>query len=382
MINHNILIVEEIKKKFPNEDIVPLHAPVFRGNEKKYLLDSIDSTYISSIGEYVNRFEKQMAEITGARRAVAVVNGTCALHLALMLAGVDMGDEVLGQSVTLIATCNAISYIRAIPVFIDIDKDTLGMSPTSLDFFLKTNAYLREDGFCYNKGTGRRIAACIPMHTFGMPCRIDAIAEICNKWNIVLVEDAAESIGSYYNEKHTGRFGKLGVFSFNGNKTVTCGGGGAIITDDEEVADKAKHLSTQAKVSHKWFFEHDAIGYNYRMPNLNAAIACAQLECLPMFLNSKRKLAKEYQAFFDANDIAVQKEIPGAVSNFWLNAIYFGSTEERDAFLEFSNACGVMTRPLWQLMHKLPMFSENQTTDLSNSEWAAERIVNIPSSVI
>jgi aminotransferase in exopolysaccharide biosynthesis len=375
------LIIAEVKRKFPQKGIIPLHTPVFNGNEKKYILDAIDSTFVSSVGEYVNRFETQMAEITGTRKAVAVVNGTCALHLALLVAGVAMNDEVLVQSVTFIATCNAISYINAAPVFIDIDTDSMGMSPSSLRSFLENYGLKGTDGKCYNKSTGKRIAACVPMHTFGMPCRIDEIALICAEWNIVLVEDAAESLGSYYKNAHTGSFGKLGVFSFNGNKTVTCGGGGAIITNDEELAIRAKHISTQAKVAHKWFFEHDAIGYNYRMPNINAALACAQLENLHAFVSNKRQLAKEYHQFFIANNILFHKEIEGAKSNFWLNAILFNDKVERDAFLEFSNEHGVMSRPLWHLMHKLPMFKNTLRTALPTRELVADRAVNIPSSV-
>lgn len=374
-------IIDFVKTQFPNQDFIPLHAPLFIGNEKKYLADAIDSTFVSSVGAYVNRFEEMMCEITGAKHCIAIVNGTNALHMALLLADVKSDDEVLSQSLTFIATCNAISYIGAKPLFIDIDRDTLGMSPKSLGEFLETIAELRSDGFTYNKKTSKRIKACVPMHTFGLPCRIDEIATICTKWNIVLVEDAAESLGSYYKGKHTGIFGILGTFSFNGNKTVTCGGGGAIITDDDNIAKRAKHLTTQAKVAHPWAFVHDEIGYNYRMPNLNAALACAQLEQLNNYIENKRELALSYHNFFKTQSVKFVSEIKEAKANYWLNAILFENTEEREAFLSFANSNGVMSRPVWELMHRLSMFVDAQRGDLTNSEYIVDRLVNIPSSV-
>jgi perosamine synthetase len=374
-------IIEFIKGIYPGQDIIPLHEPKFRGNEKKYVLDAIDSTFVSSVGPYVNQFEEMICKITGSSYAIAMVNGTNALHMALLLADVEQNDEVLSQSLTFIATCNAISYIGAKPVFIDIDKDTLGMSPESLSDFLKNRAEIRDDGFTYNKGTGKRIKACVPMHTFGLPCRIDEIMDICREFNIALVEDAAESLGSYYKEKHTGNFGLIGTFSFNGNKTITCGGGGALITNDEIIAKRAKHLTTQAKVPHPWAFVHDEIGYNYRMPNLNAALGCAQLEQLFDFVENKRQLSKLYSDFFSANNLQYVNEIQGAKANYWLNAILFNSLDERDRFLKQSNDNGVMTRPAWELMHRLSMFSSAEKTDLTNSEWVVDRLINIPSSV-
>lgn len=371
-------IVDFVKRAYPNKDFVALHEPVFIGNERKYVLDAIDSTFVSSVGAYVNRFEEMMTQITGAKYAVAIVNGTNALHMGLILAGVQRGDEVLSQALTFIATANAISYIGARPVFVDVDKDTLGMSPDALKLFLVQNAEKRKDG-AYNKITGKRIAACVPMHTFGFPCRIDEIAAVCEEWNICLVEDAAESLGSYYKDKHTGVFGKIGVFSFNGNKTVTCGGGGALITDDEAIAKRAKHLTTQAKVPHKWDFVHDDIGYNYRMPNLNAALACAQLEQLEEFIENKRALASAYSDLFEEKDIPFVNELPAAKANYWLNAIVFKDLNERNAFLTYSNEKGVMTRPVWELMNRLEMFKDCQTDTLTNSIWLADRIVNIPS---
>lgn len=373
--------IDFIKTQFKVQGLIPLHAPVFKGNEKKYVLEAIDSTFVSSIGSFVSTFEDEMCEVTGAGYAVAVVNGTSALHMSLLLADVGRSDEVLTQSLTFIATCNAISYIGASPVFIDIDKDTIGMSPESLLNFLENNAKVKEDGFAYNIKSGLRIKACVPMHTFGFPCRIDRIKEICDKYNISLIEDAAESIGSYYKGNHTGTFGKMGVFSFNGNKTITCGGGGVIVMNDIELAKRAKHLTTQAKIPHRWEFVHDAVGYNYRMPNLNAAMACAQLEQLSFFISNKRELAKCYSAFFREQGIEFVNEIQDAKANYWLNAIVLANREERDLFLGYANDNNVMSRPIWELMHRLSMFSRFQKTDLSNSEWIGDRLVNIPSSV-
>ncbi|WP_118973744.1 LegC family aminotransferase [Taibaiella koreensis] len=374
-------VIDFIKQQFPGQDFIPLHAPRFAGNEKKYLMDTIDSTFVSSVGAYVNRFEEMMTEITGAKYSVAIVNGTNALHMAMLVCGVQAGDEVLSQALTFIATANAISYIGAQPVFIDVDRDTLGMSPEALQRFLDSNAEKRADGFTYNRTTGKKISACIPMHTFGLPLRIEEIAEICAIWNIVLIEDAAESLGSYIGDRHTGTYGKIGTFSFNGNKTVTCGGGGALVTDDEALARKAKHLTTQAKMPHRWAFVHDEVGYNYRMPNLNAALACAQLEQLPGFLENKRELAALYKDFFATQKITFVAGREATKANYWLNTIILDSPEERDAFLEQSNDNGVMTRPVWELMNRLPMFQHCQHDSLEHSIWLADRIVNIPSSV-
>lgn len=375
-------IIAFIRKTFRRtEGFIPLHEPHFSGNEKKYLNETIDSTFVSSVGAFVNRFEEEMARYTGAKYAVACVNGTNALHIALLVNDVLPNDEVLSQALTFIATANAISYANAIPVFIDVDRDTLGMSPKALQVFLEKNAEKKQDGFTYNKISGRRIKACVPMHTFGLPLRIDEIATICNKWNIALVEDAAESLGSYYKGTHTGRFGKIGTFSFNGNKTITCGGGGALITDDEVIAKQVKHLTTQAKVAHPWRFTHDEIGYNYRMPNLNAALACAQLEQLDSFLENKRALAKLYKDFFSESTVQFVEEIENAKANYWLNVVLFENKEEQEAFLKATNESGVMTRPVWDLMNTLPMFASCEHDGLENSKWLADRVVNIPSSV-
>ena len=373
-------IVEFIKKIYKKDKIF-LHEPLFIGNEKKYVNDCIDSTFVSSVGEYVNRFEKEFAKKVGSRYAIATVNGTAALHIALILANVERDDEVITQPLTFVATCNAISYIDAKPIFVDVDLDTLGMSPKSLKNFLETNCKI-QDNRCINKTTGKTIKACVPMHTFGHPCRIDEIKEICDNWQITLVEDAAESLGSYYKNRHTGTFGKLGVFSFNGNKIITSGGGGAIVTDDENLAKRAKHLTTTAKVPHPYEYVHDEIGYNYRMPNLNAALLVAQLENLEFFLKKKRELASEYKNFFDKMDIKFIEEPLNAKSNFWLNAILLDDINQRNEFLKFTNSNGVMTRAIWKLMNELEMFKECQRMNLKNAKYLEERVVNIPSGVI
>lgn len=377
-------IISFIRKTFRSEsDFIPLHAPTFGGNEKKYVMDTIDSTFVSSVGAYVNRFEELMCEITNSKYSVATVNGTTALHLALVAAGVQYGMEVLTQSLTFVATANAISHAGGIPVFVDVDKDTMGMSPDSLEQFLKANCTVNEKGQCINKTSNRVIAACLPMHTFGFPCRIDEIAEICHQYNITLVEDSAESLGSSYKGKHTGNFGLIGVFSFNGNKTVTSGGGGAIVTNNEALAKKIKHLSTTAKLPHSWEFYHDAVGYNYRMPNLNAALACAQLEQLSLFVKGKRELATIYRDFFKQDeDVTFVSEIKNATANYWLNTILFSNLARKKEFLEASNQQKVMTRPVWALMNELPMYSQCQHAPLPNAKWLEERLVNIPSSYL
>ena len=359
---------------------VTLHRPVFLGNEKFYLTQCIDSNFVSSVGARVTEFEQGIAAYCGTKYGVATVNGTAALHIAMVVAGVERGDEVITQALTFIATCNAISYIGAHPVFVDVDKSTLGMSPDALRNFLAANAEMK-DGVAYNKGTGRRFAACVPMHTFGHPCRIDEIAEVCAEFAIPLVEDAAESLGSYYKGKHTGGFGLLGAISFNGNKIITTGGGGMIVTNDEEIARKAKHITTTAKIPHPYEFVHDQVGYNYRLPNLNAALGCAQLEQLDEFVRIKRNLAARYSAFFAEKGVPFVSEPEGATSNYWLNAIILESREERDSFLKYSNDKGVMTRPIWRMMTELEMFKNCQHDGLENSLWLEDRVVNIPSSV-
>ena len=372
-------IVDFIRTLYQTTEFIPLHEPKFIGNEKAYLSDCIDSTFVSSVGKYVDRFEQMMASYTGAKYAIATVNGTAALHIALKLVGVTQGDEVITQSLSFIATCNAISYCGARPIFVDVDRDTLGMSPVSLHSFLAGNTTQTSRG-CINKTTGRKISAVVPMHTFGHPCRIEEIAVICKKYGISLVEDAAESLGSYYQGKHTGTFGQLAAFSFNGNKTITTGGGGMIITSDETLAKRAKHITTTAKQPHSYEFIHDEIGYNYRLPNINAALGCAQMESLPLFLESKRAIATAYAKFFDTSKIAFIKEPAQSHSNYWLNAIVLKNKQERDMFLKSVNESGVMARPVWRLMNELAIFKDCQSSDLSNAKWLQDRVVNIPSS--
>ncbi len=366
---------------------IPLHEPRFRGNEKKYLMDCIDSTFVSSVGKYVGKFEKLVAEYTGSKYAIASVNGTAALHIALILSDVTNVDEVITQPLTFIATANAISYTGAKPIFIDVDKDTMGLSPQKLLSFLedKTEMAMNPQNQKYqpkNKDSGKFIKAVIPMHTFGHPARIDKIKEICDMFNLILIEDAAESLGSYFKGQHTGTLGKFGTLSFNGNKTITTGGGGMILTNDKELATKAKHITTTAKVPHKWEYNHDMIGYNYRLTNLAAALGVAQMEQLPQILKNKRSLAKNYQAFFKNTNIDFVIEKPKTTVNYWLNALILKDKETRSCFLEYTNSNGVMTRPIWQLMNKLEMFKNCQAEDLSNAEWLVGRVVNIPSSVI
>jgi aminotransferase in exopolysaccharide biosynthesis len=375
-------IIARIRAIFGAEGFIPLHEPRFWGNERKYVLDAIDSTFVSSVGEYVNRFEAMLCQATGASHAVATVNGTAALHVAMLLAGVEPGDEVLTQAVTFVATANAIRYCDAEPVFLDVDRDTLGLSPAAVESFLASSGVMGEGGRLVNRRTGRRIAACVPMHTFGHPARIDALVSICERHGVPLVEDAAESLGSTFGGRMTGTFGRLGIYSFNGNKTITCGGGGAIVTDDEALAKRAKHVTTTAKRPHPYEFCHDEVGYNYRLPNLNAAMACAQLEQLDGFLLRKRWLAETYADFFGTIGLPFVTDPRGARSNYWLNAVILPDLEAREEFLRVTNAAGVMTRPIWRLSNTLPMYRECETDGLENSRWLEQRVVNIPSSVV
>ena len=373
--------IDFIQDIYQTKDFIPLHEPRFIGNEKKYLNECIDSTFVSSVGEFVDRFEEEIAKYTGAKYAVATINGTSALHISLLISGVESGHEVITQPLTFVGTCNPISYCNATPVFVDVDKDTMGMSPVALESFLKANAIVKNQQ-CVNKSTGNIIKACVPMHTFGHPCRIDEIQRICQQWHITLIEDSAESLGGFYNGQHTGTFGELGVISFNGNKIITSGGGGCILTNNEELAKKAKHITTTAKEPHKWEYTHDMVGYNYRMPNLNAALIVAQLEQLNGFLKSKRLLAKSYEKFFKGSDTQFVSEPENSKSNYWLNSIVLKDKDQRNLFLDETNSQGIMTRPIWTLMNTLPMFKKSQCGNLTNAEWLEERVVNIPSSVI
>lgn len=373
-------VIHFIQNLYKTNDFIPLHAPIFDGNEKKYLEECIDSTFVSSVGAYVDLFEQMMNKITRTKRSTAVVNGTAALQVALRLVGVQKGDEVISQALTFVATANAIAYNRAIPVFLDVDLDTMGLSPKAVERFLEEYGELRQDG-CYNKVTGRRIAACMPMHTFGFPVHLDELIQVCDQWNIPIVEDAAESMGSIYKGKPTGGFGKIGAISFNGNKIVTSGGGGAIVTNDVDLGNKAKFLTTTAKKPHAYEYVHNELGYNFRMPNINAALACAQLEQLPAFLKKKRELAGQYIKFFKGLGIKFRTELEHTQANYWLMCVELENKQERDAFLEHTNSNGVMTRPIWQLMYRLPMYKHCQRDAQANAEFLEERIVNIPSSV-
>lgn len=364
-----------------SNDTITLHSPTFNGKEKKYLTECIDSTFVSSVGKYVDLFEEKMEKYTGTKKAVACVNGTNALHLALKLLGVEKDNEVITQALTFVATANAISYCNAHPIFIDVDKETMGLSPIAVEKWLEQNAELRN-GHCINIKTKRTIKACVPMHTFGHPVRIEELLSVCKKWKLELIEDAAESLGSFYKGKHTGTFGKIGVLSFNGNKTITTGGGGMLLFNDEDLAIKAKHLTTQAKVPHAWNFEHDEIGYNYRMPNINAALGCAQMELIEKIIKNKRETAQKYKSFFSTiKGIDFFNEPIDCKSNYWLNAVILPNRIIQQQFLQETNAAGVMTRPVWQLMNRLPMYKDCQTDELTNSIWVEERVVNIPSSV-
>lgn len=375
-------VVDFIKSLYPNQNPVAMHAPVFLGNEKKYLLDCIDSTFVSYVGKYVTKFEEMTAEFTGAKYAVAVVNGTAALQIALQISGVKNGDEVITQPLTFVATANAISYCGAKPVFVDVDLDTMGMSPEKLnDWLSKNSKYDSKLAKQVNVSTQKPITAIVPMHTFGFPCRIDEIVDIGNKYDIPVIEDSAESLGSYYKCDHTGLFGLAGILSYNGNKTITTGGGGMIITNNEEFARKAKHITTTAKLPHRWEYVHDEIAFNFRLTNLNAAIGVAQMEKITEYLDNKRETARKYKEYFRNLEISFFNEMDNTKANFWINAILCNDLEERNRFLEFSNDNGVMTRPIWRLMNKLRMYKNCQTGNLENAMWLEERVVNIPSGI-
>lgn len=380
-------ILDFIKKLYNCQNFIPLHEPKFQGNEIKYLNECIDSGFVSSVGEFVDKFERDIADFCGAKYAVATTNGTSALHLSLHALNVDENCEVITQPLSFIATSNAIAYTKAKPIYIDVDLDSMGMSPSVLENFLNANAQMK-DGYAVNKKTNKVIKACVPMHTFGHPARILEIKEICQKWNIYLVEDAAESLGSYIIKEdgklvHVGNFGICGILSFNGNKIITCGGGGAILTNDEKLAKKLKHLSTTAKIPHAYKYEHDYIAYNYRLPNINAALAVAQIEQLEKFLSIKMKLSKSYESFFEQNNFPIKfiKARSGTKPNFWLNAIMFENIKDKELFLEYSNANGVMTRPIWSLNNELEIYKDCQCTNLTNAKFLSERIVNIPSGI-
>ncbi|PIE69215.1 MAG: aminotransferase DegT [Deltaproteobacteria bacterium] len=384
-------LIQLIRSHYRTEGSIPLHAPTFQKKDRDYVLDAINSTFVSSVGEYVDRFEQQLAVVTGASRAVATVNGTTALQTALRLVGVDYGDEVITQPLTFVATANAISHLGAHPVFVDVDRDTMGLSPKALEAWLVENVVMKEEVRrgsksvlqAYNKTTNRRIVAILPMHTFGHPCRIEEIVDIAGQRGIPVVEDAAEALGSYVGKTHCGLFGDIGVLSFNGNKIITCGGGGAILTTSASLGKRAKHITTTAKVSHRWDFEHDEIAYNFRMPNLNAALACAQLERLQKILMEKRNLAHVYSSFFkEANWAMFQGEPENTCSNYWLCAITLEDAALRDTFLETINDQEITVRPAWKLMTELPMYVNCQAGSIDNARWLQERLVNLPSGIV
>ena len=375
-------IITKLKQFINSNDFTPLHIPIFEGNEIEYVTDCIRSNFVSSVGEYVNRFEEAIAKFTGVKYAILTVNGTSALHISLLLVGVKRDDEVLMPAMTFIATANAVSYIGAIPHFVDVDENTLGIDADKLDSYLETICEIR-DNECFNKNTNRKITAIVPMHTFGHPVDMDKLMQVANKYNIKIVEDAAESLGSFYKGVHTGNFGLLSAISFNGNKIITTGGGGCILTNDEELAKKAKHITTTAKIPHPYEYVHDKIGYNYRMPALNAALGLAQIEKLPEFIEKKRELALYYKELLsDIEEIEFFTEPEYAKSNYWLNAIILkeNNKELRDEILKKTNENGIMTRPIWRLMHHLEMFKNCPKMDLSISESLENRIINIPST--
>lgn len=374
-------LVQFIREQYRSDDFIPLHAPIFAGHERAYVVDTIESTFVSSVGAFVDRFERDMAAYTGSPRAVATVNGTAALHIALKLAGVLPGELVVTQPLTFVATCNAIAYCSAEPLFIDVDRHTLGLSPTALDAWLTEHAEVGDDGLCRTRADGKVIRACVPMHTFGHPADLDGLVSVCARWQIVLVEDAAESLGSFYKGRHTGTFGALGTLSFNGNKIITTGGGGMILAN-EALGTHAKHLTTTAKKPHPYEYVHDEVGYNYRLPNLNAALGCAQLEQLEAFIANKRELAARYAEHFQGSDLKFFTEPADCRSNYWLNAVICEGHEQRDALLKATNDRGVMSRPIWALMNHLPIYAHCRKGELSNAEWLEARVVNLPSSVL
>lgn len=374
-------LIRFVREQYRTNEFIPLHAPVFNGREREMVLDTIDSTFVSSVGAYVDQFENEVAAYTQSPSAVAVMNGTAALHIALKLVGVSQGDLVVTQPLTFVATCNAIAYCGAEPVFVDVDRNTLGLSPAAMEAWLTENAFIDEQGDCCTRHGHRRIRACLPMHTFGHPVDIDALIDVCDRWHLQLVEDAAESLGSYYKGRHTGTIGRVGVLSFNGNKIMTTGGGGMLLSS-ENLGKRAKHLTTTAKIPHPYEFAHDEVGYNYRMPNLNAALGCAQLAQLPSFLESKRTLATRYIEFFRGSDLRPIVEPEGCCSNYWLNGVICESLAQRDSLLKASNDAGVMTRPIWALMTRLPAYMNSLCGTLENAEWLEARVVNLPSSVL
>lgn len=373
-------LIQFVQETYQTQDFIPLHAPTFQGNEKKYVDDTIESTFVSSVGKYVDQFELEIEQFTQCKKAVATMNGTAALHTALYMAGVKAGDLVITQALTFVATCNALFHMGAEPIFVDASKISLGLCPKAAAIYLEQNAKINDKGDCVHKQTGQRIRAIIPMHTFGHPVELDELLVVCKKWNLILVEDAAESLGSFYKGRHTGTIGQFGALSFNGNKIITTGGGGMVLCDNKDVGQHTRHVTTTAKVPHPYEFYHDEPGFNYRLPNLNAALGCAQMEGLKKTLANKRALAIRYQEFFVGSEYQFVTEPSYAKSNYWLNAIICPDVESRNLLLKQTNEHKVMTRPIWQLMHRLPMFKNAMRGDLSVSEWLEAHLVNLPST--
>ncbi|MEX2987737.1 LegC family aminotransferase [Serratia fonticola] len=378
----NYKLITFIKDKYATQEFIPLHVPSFTAKEKEYVSSTIDSTFVSSVGKFVDLFEKKIESYTKTPKAVATVNGTAALHTALYMAGVRHGDLVITQALTFVATCNALYHMGAKPIFVDISRDSLGLCPIALEGYLEDNAYLDMDGVCKKKGTNESIKAVVPMHTFGHPVDLDEILRICSVWNLTLVEDAAESLGSFYKGIHTGTIGEFGALSFNGNKIITTGGGGMVLCGSESIGAHTKHVTTTAKIPHPYEFYHDEPGFNFRLPNINAALGCAQMESLDTFLIQKRNLANDYESFFSGSDYIFVKEPSYAKSNYWLNAVICPSVEARESMLQETNNAKVMTRPVWKLMHRLPMFQNCYRDHLNNSEWIEAHLVNLPSTPI
>ena len=374
-------LVKFIRNTYTTNEFIALHEPSFNGNELSYVTDAIKSTYVSSVGKFVDEFEKGIERYTASPGAVSTVNGTAALHASMYVAGVKAGEVVITQALTFVATCNAIHHMGAQPVFVDVSKSTMGLCPKALEIFLEENAILKVNG-SYLKSSKKRIRAVIPMHTYGHPVELDEIVVICKKWKLVLIEDAAESLGSFYKGRHTGTFGDFGAISFNGNKVITTGSGGMVLCASQERKQTVKHVTTTAKVAHPYEFFHDVAGFNYRMPNLNAALGVGQLEILNSHLLKKRQLAMHYKAFFAGSNYAFFDEPVDTKSNFWLNTLVCPSLESRNELIEKANMLGVMMRPIWQPMHKLPVFQDCPKGDLSNTEWFESRVVNIPSSPV
>lgn len=375
-------LINFVQELYQTKEFIPLHAPTFGGNEKRYVNSTLDSTFVSSVGKFVDQFEQQVEVYTGAAKAVATVNGTAALNTALHMAGVKAGDLVITQALTFVATCNALYHMGAEPVFVDVSSKSLGLCPKALDVYLEDNAFINDDGISQHKDTQQVFRCVVPMHTFGHPVEIDELMAVCTKWNLSLVEDAAESLGSFYKGRHTGTFGAFSAVSFNGNKIITTGGGGMVLCKSLDDGLRTKHITTTAKVPHPYEFFHDEPGFNYRLPNLNAALGCAQMEALPKFLTQKRALALQYKEFFGASDFIFIEEPEYAQSNYWLNSIMCPDVVSRDALIKYTNANGVMTRPIWKLMHRLPMFENAKRGDLAVSTQIESCLVNIPSSPI